>query len=623
MSRRTPVASRPSPHPHARSAFLLATLAGGCAALLISGCASHDATEDALRQSIATSVQRETAPLAPAAAPVVVARPDQVEALGIRPDILKELEAMAGPGSYSNASAQLDADLAGSAAPTTVAVALDRVVSSVIKNNLDVRTAQFAPAIAREQVAGADAAFDWILYSDVTWNNIDRPSLVPVIGGVPLGVGSEQRQQVDSTLGVRKNLTTGGTLTVQQALSYTDITTKGVNYAPDPSSALGISLGIDQPLLRGAGREVSTAQIRLAENAQKAAVVDLRATLLDRLTQARRVYWTLARAQQELLILQRLVDRGVQVRDQLKQRAALDATPAQIADASARVERRRADLLRAQTRLRNASDALKSLMNDADLSLGSETIVLPADAPLDAELKISAFESVQTALAARPEIAKALLASDDAAIRQTVAKNGTLPKLNLNAKTTFNALEEDVAKAYDADADFIDYVVGATFELPLGNRGPEAAERAARLERARSVIKYRETVRQVVLDVKTAIQNLRTNYRLIEQTRASRVAAAEVLRTLLVEKETIRGYSVERLDLELTRQESLAQAEIDEVAAKTDYQIALAQLDFATGTAIERSGIDVATPDAQQLLSPEALRVDAPAPTTTPATPAP
>ena len=332
--------------------------------------------------------------------------------------------------------------------------------------------------------------------------------------------------------------------------------------------------------------------------------------MLSRLTEARRVYWRLARVQQELLILQRLVDRGVQVRDQLKQREALDATPSQIADASARVERRRADLLRAQTRLRNASDALKSLMNDPELTLGAESIVIPADAPLDAALTISALDSVQAALASRPEIAKALLETDDAAIRQVVAKNGTLPKLNLNARTTFNALKDDVASAYDADNEFIDYIVGATFEVPLGNRGPEASERAARLDRARSVFKYRDTVRKVVLDVKTALQSLRTNYRLIEQTRASRYAAAEVLRTLLVEKETIRGYSVERLDLELTRQESLALAEIDEVAAKTDYQISLAELDAATGTAIERLGVQMQTPDTAELLSPEALRVE-------------
>jgi len=581
---------------------------GPLALAMLAGCAGPDATEDALRQSIATSVQREMKPLT-GVSPTPVARADQVAPLGIRADILKELESMAGPGSYGGVMPPLDVDLMGASA-STVAVGMDRVVASVVKNNLDVRTAQFAPALAREQAVSADAAFDWVLYSDATWNNVDRPSLVPIVGGVPLGVGSEQRQQVDSTLGVRKALTSGGTLTVQQALSYTDLTTNGVSYSPDPSAAMGVSLGIEQPLLRGAGREVSTAQIRLAENAQKSAVVDLRAKLLERLTEARRIYWRLARAQQELLILQRLVDRGVQVRDQLQQRAALDATPAQIADASARVERRRADLLRAQTRLRNTSDALKSLMNDPELTLGGEAIVLSSDPPIDAELSISATESVQSALAGRPEIARALLDSDDAAIRQVVAKNGRLPKLNLNAGTTFSALKDDVGSAYGADADFIDYVVGVTFEVPIGNRGPEAGERAARLDRARAVLKYRETLRRVVLDVKTALQNVRTNYRLIEQTRASRVAAAEVLRTLLVEKETIRGYSVERLDLELSRQESLALAEVDEIAARTDYQISLAELDAATGGTLERLGVSMETPDAKELLNPEALRVE-------------
>ena len=106
----------------------------------------------------------------------------------------------------------------------------------------------------------------------------------------------------------------------------------------------------------------------------------------------------------------------------------------------------------------------------------------------------------------------------------------------------------------------------------------------------------------MVLDVKNALDDVVTNYRLIEQARLSRIAAAEALRTLLVEKElTDRGFTVERLNLELQQQDSLALAEQAEIGALIDYQVALAELSRAQGTALERNRIDFVVPDANQI----------------------
>jgi outer membrane protein TolC len=93
-----------------------------------------------------------------------------------------------------------------------------------------------------------------------------------------------------------------------------------------------------------------------------------------------------------------------------------------------------------------------------------------------------------------------------------------------------------------------------------------------------------------------------TNHSLIEQSTLSRIAQGEALRTLGVEKElTNLGYTVERLNVELNQQESLAQAQIAEVGAVINYNIALADLAAAMGTTLERSRIDLVVPDANQL----------------------
>ena len=122
-----------------------------------------------------------------------------------------------------------------------------------------------------------------------------------------------------------------------------------------------------------------------------------------------------------------------------------------------------------------------------------------------------------------------------------------------------------------------------------------------------SVVSYRRAVQGVVLDVKTALDNVITSHDLIEQSTLSRIAQGEALRTLGVEKElTNLGYTVERLNVELNQQESLAGAQIAEAAAVISYNTALADLYAAMGTTLERSRIDLIVPDANQLEPGEA-----------------
>jgi len=103
-------------------------------------------------------------------------------------------------------------------------------------------------------------------------------------------------------------------------------------------------------------------------------------------------------------------------------------------------------------------------------------------------------------------------------------------------------------------------------------------------------------------EVKSALDRVVLNYQLIDQTKTSRIAAANVLRVLVVEKEIGPGFTVERLDLELSRQEGLAQAERDEVQAMTDYNSALADLFQAMGTTLERNNVQFVVPTTDEAL---------------------
>ncbi len=309
-------------------------------------------------------------------------------------------------------------------------------------------------------------------------------------------------------------------------------------------------------------------------------------------------YWDLALAWRDLYIRQWLLQVGYDVRDKLAGRRDFDTTTAQYSDAVATVERRKSDLIRSQRVLRAASDELKALMNDPAATVGSEILLAPIDDMVDAEIVYDLREAIMTGLSFRPEIQEALLNIDDASIREQFANNLRLPLLNLTAEAEFLGQDDRAGGAYgNVDGNFVDYVVGMLLEVPIGNRRAEAEYRRARLERSGQVVAYRLVVQDVVLDVKRALRNVIASYDLIKATRSSRVAAAENLRALLAEEETLASLTPEFLNLKFDRQEGLALARFEELQALVGLDKSIADLYRAMGLGLKVNQIELEVVD--------------------------
>ncbi len=568
------------------------------------------ASTDQLRASIIDSARRELAEAK--GAPQQRTLEQTATPLDLTRERREELDRMAGPQSYEDTVAPELPDLLGrqAGAAPTFRLSLEQAVASSVERNLALQAARVQPAIAQSSVVAAQAVFDWVFYADFTWQITDEPS-VTVIPGAP---AVRQSQTVAYSTGLRKPLTSGGQFSISQGQTYTDDDTPGVDIFPNPANAPFLSLQLDQPLLRGFGSDVALAEVRLAQNVERDAVQALRSQLIASIVDTEAAYWRLVEAQRSLQILRRLLERGIETRDVLESRLGVDARPAEYSDAVARVESRRADVIRAENELRQASDNLKRLINDPELTVGDESLLVAIERPIEDPVGYSLVDSFATALRKRPEVQRAILSIDDASIRQTVARNARLPRLDLTAEARLVGLDNDAGDAYGdvGDGRFTNWLLGLVFEQPLGNRAAEAQYRRSQLERLLSVVSYRDTVQGVVFEVKNALRAIDTNFRLIAQTRIAREAAAENLRTLLVLEETIASLTPDFLDLKFRRQDALAVAELEELGSLIDYNVALAELSRATGTAIERNGIRFIVPDADELDAQWATRDPAP-----------
>ncbi|MEM9420438.1 MAG: TolC family protein [Planctomycetota bacterium] len=503
-----------------------------------------------------------------------------------------ELNEISGASAYVGVKVEPGVDLAGQDDLKVVRVSLDEAIAMAVAGNLDLEVARLTPKIAEQQVIQAEAAFDSVFFADLDWQKLDTPQP----DGVTPGLSNDiQQETISLTTGVRKLLTTGGTVQVETTIGNQERTPSFFNVNDFYDADVIASL--NQPLLRNFGSDVTTSQIVLAQNAEEDADEQLRQAMNELVNNVEAAYWNLDLARRQVLIQQRLLDRTIAERDRLEDRADFDVSPVRITEANSRVELRRSDLIRVRAAVREASDQLKRLINSEELALADETLVLPNDAPVDAAIQFSLLDSVTTALERRPELARSLLAISDAEVRQRLADNAVLPQLDLTAAIGLNGIDEDEwIDAYGdlADGDYIDYILGLSFEQPIGNRSAKALAGQRAFERNQAVVAYRRDAQDVVLEVKNALRGVLTNYELVGATRAARWAAADSLRSINVQEEVGVALTDEfLLDLKLNAQERLADAEFQEAQAMANYMIAIAEMERAKGVLIERYGIEV------------------------------
>eukprot|EP00752_Nemacystus_decipiens_P014531 g12940.t1 len=507
---------------------------------------------------------------------------------------IQAADEMSGVAAYAGQTLDAGDSLLTSDEAPTVTIDLASAIRKAIEHNLDLRVARLNPQISELQIEQAEAVFDGVLFADANFADLDTPQPPGTIPGIS---GDTQSNTRTLSTGIRKDLSTGGRITAQADLNRSQQTPSffGVNrfYESD------LLLQLEQPLLRGFGSDVAEANIQLAGIANQADRAALEQTMIELANAIEQTYWQLVAARSLLQVQQRLYERTIAMRDKLEPRFGFDLLLADLNEVNARVDQRYADVLRAQQSVRTLSDQLKRLMNDPDLPVIDETLLEPSDAPSEEAITFSLLDQVTTALKERPEIETALLAIDDADVRRVVADNAELPILNLVASANANGL--DVNDAGDAlgnalDFDYIDYALGVQFERPWGNRSAEALFEQRTLERQRALENYRSEAQLVTLEVKDALRSVGTNYQLIDTTRSQRRASALSLEVAAIQLDKGGRNEAEtfttRVDRVLARQDALAQAELAEVQALSDYMIAVSELRRATGTSLKQAGVE-------------------------------
>ncbi|MGH7892002.1 MAG: TolC family protein, partial [Thermodesulfobacteriota bacterium] len=137
--------------------------------------------------------------------------------------------------------------------------------------------------------------------------------------------------------------------------------------------------------------------------------------------------------------------------------------------------------------------------------------------------------------------------------------------------------------------DFATWQVLGIFSFPLFNRTARGNYIKATAELDRSSIVLSRTKDDVALDVRSAIRQIENSLRAIDAAGVSIDLAEEVVRN---EQERLNvGIGTTREVLEAQR--DLIDAGTREITAVTSYNIALAELEFAKGTILEKNDVRI------------------------------
>jgi len=481
-----------------------------------------------------------------------------------------------------------------------VRMTLMEAIADAMRHNLSIKIQSYTPAISESQIVAAEAVFDPTFVGQIQYQHLNEPTpYAQTLGSSLSPVGINNEDQINSQAGVKKLLSTGGTVSLIGSDNYQDFHSS-TSLPPDinPSHTSDLALELKQPLLRGFGAQVNNAEIYIARRNQQIALSEFRSEVIKIVSRVERTYLQLAQATADLHFEQQLVRQAGKTLLRLKNRLHMDVDSVQMNQARAAVNLARYNLASAQKQVGDLSETLKALLNDPAIPVGPGPDIIPTNKPTAVPFAYDLDQDIATALQQRGIMRRDRMAVEKAGIRRSVAENALLPKADLIAATDSAGLSPDGSFPGGFNRMISDphigFTLGLDLEIPIGNRAARARLYRRRLLRRQALTEMLKDAQNIARDVASDLVNLTIDWRQIHLARLRRKSAAAVLRGLEVEALSGQALDPTFLQLELNAQQDLAQAEIAEDQTLTSYNIDMVKFERDQGTLLEFDRVAIA-----------------------------
>jgi outer membrane protein TolC len=494
----------------------------------------------------------------------------------IAPEKTRQIETLKLPEARAEEKAPTDANDTDKVPPTEIELTLEECRALTLENNLDLKVQLINPALAAERVTQQEAQFEASFSSNLSFSKTDTPtaSFLDEISG----------SQVDYTstgLGVQVPLRTGGTVRFDMADNRAK--TGSIYSVFDPSYASDMSVSITQQLLRGAGKRANTYAIRIAEYDRQITDARTKLEVIRIIADVDRVYWRLYAARRELDVRKKQYDLAKALYEQAGRFvAAGDKPQIEIVRTEAGVAQRLEAIILAENNVRDRERDLKRTLNKAGLEMQTPTVVIPATEPDPIRYELEKEQLVATAVENRMEMLELELQILEDFETIDYMRNQSLPLVTIDYTYNVNGLGGTRDDSFDLlfDKRFEDHRVGLQLLVPLGNEAAKSQLRQAFYQRKQRLASRDSREALIELEVLNAIDQLEANWQRVLASRQSTILDSRLFEAEKRQFELGLGTSTDVLQAQTT----FAESQRAEILALSEYQIALVDLAYATGT---------------------------------------
>jgi outer membrane protein len=477
-------------------------------------------------------------------------------------------------------------------------LSLDDSIRLALSNNTDIHLDHYQIETAENNLRRVYAPFDPLLTSSFSDQRAKSPTSTQLQGASILNNLTQQTQ-----IGYSQTFQTG---TNFQGLFIADksSTNSSFNFL-NPSISTTLQFTVTQPLLRKRGLFPNRAPILIAQRNLKQARASFLGEVNGVILQIVSNYWNVVLARENLSVQQKSLDEAQKSYDHDKKALSLGALPPlDIYRSESQVASRRVGVIQAEYAVKQAEDQFRQGIG-ADLDPATRVLDLEMTdrpEPVGALPNVDIPTALARAIANRPEL-EALhqqIAVDELSIR--LAHNGLKPDLELSGFYSGNGLAGNdpavgntglgTTLSQSFRFTFPAYGASLSLTLPVRNHNAEANLADSLVSRRHNQYQERETNQSITLEVTTAVHSLEAAKLGME---AAKVAV-DLARETLHADERKYELGTEQIFFVLDAQTQLALAELSLIQSQVNFQLAVTQVDHATGDLLEHHHVQVVEP---------------------------
>jgi outer membrane protein TolC len=464
---------------------------------------------------------------------------------------------------------------------------LKEAIKMAVEKNLDVQAALYTPASAEADIYKNLGIYNPLLSLLANYQNSSTLSPNSFITG---GMAVARQKSITYNAGVSQLVPTGATLGANFNNSWNDN-----NYGIGKYYQSNVTLSLTQPLLKNFGRESTDLNINVARFTREGSLEQFKVKLLDTISQVKSQYYQLYSLRKNLEVKRTSLNLAEAILKNTQAQVKAGVLPAmEILNAQFGVATQQKNLIDAERALKDQVDALRLL-----LQLNDVTDIIPVDSPFRDDYKVDDNQAIQHALASRPDLRQQRVNLKSSELQSRVARNQTLPELDLKASTALTGLSDtynrDLERA--GSGKYPIWIAGLQFTYPLGNDAAKNDYIRSKLAVEQNKIQIKSLEETIANDVRTTARAVRSGYLQLDVTARGRAYAEEVLQAYIKKQKVGLATTKDVLD-ELN---NLVTAQGNEIQAVTDYNNAIVAFWKATGELLEREGITLGEKEAGKL----------------------